>query len=201
MSIFVEALDRVKNWLVKTDPNFRSYLQLGLTHEDISSIVKDLPFQLSKEVYELYQWHNGTPDDCYKEFLPGYMFLSLEQALKVFLLLDEEREDLLEFGDELWQKHLFPIFMLDQKEYLVLLGDLKETSPVLRFVYADVAVPRYPSLTNMMLAIAECYELGAYYLHEDGYLEEDEQKADEINRKYGSIRSAYEATLDYLPTY
>ena len=89
--------------------------------------------------------------------------------------------------------------MLDQKEYLVLLGDLEETSPVLRFVYADAAIPRYPNLTNMMLAIAECYESGAYYLGEDEYLEENQQKADEIDRKYGSIRSAYEATLDALP--
>lgn len=52
--------------------------------------------------------------------------------------------------------------MLDQKEYLVLLGDLEETLPILRFAYVEAAVPSYPNLTNMMLVIAECYESGAY---------------------------------------
>ena len=60
MSIFIEALHRIENWLAKTDPNFRFYLQPGLTHEEISSIVKDLPFKLSQgglSTISMAQWY------------------------------------------------------------------------------------------------------------------------------------------------
>ena len=42
----------------------------------------------------------------------------------------------------------------------------------------------YSSLTNMMLTIAECYETGAYYLSEDGFVEENKAKAAKILKKY-----------------
>lgn len=204
MSTLTEALDRIFDWIVKNNPELALSLQPGLTREKIEQTLRNLPFQLPEEFYELYQWRNGTREDCYICFLPGYTFLSLEQALEEYIGINQYREDLLEFHEpeEIWYKLWFPVFMLDAKEYLILFGSLEEkTSPVLRFVIADEPATRYPSLTNMMLAIAQCYEAGAYYLREDGYLEEDDQKADEIGLKYGSDRSAYEATLESLQAF
>lgn len=37
-------------------------MQPGLSRDEIEDLVKDLPFKIPSEVYELYQWRNGARD-------------------------------------------------------------------------------------------------------------------------------------------
>ncbi|MDB9513820.1 SMI1/KNR4 family protein [Kamptonema animale CS-326] len=67
MSELTEALDRIlkalpqKPWMEFPGVEYdSSLLQPGLTHTEIEKIVKDLPIRLPDEIYELYQWRNGS---------------------------------------------------------------------------------------------------------------------------------------------
>lgn len=164
MSSLTNALARILNWL---EQNLLSeyvsveVLEPGLTLEEIEERVADLPFCLSQEVCELYQWRNGT---CYDEediarFFHGRAFLSLESAL-------EKYEELIESVAS-WESDWLPIFEEnDNRGYYFIIGDreVKEISPVFSFDYADHDIDKlYDSLTEMMLKIAEDYETGDFY--------------------------------------
>ena len=53
-------------------PNRAAELRPGLTRNEINELVKDLPFNLPDEVYELYQWHDGSVN---RFILENYDFL------------------------------------------------------------------------------------------------------------------------------
>ena len=63
MTVIKENLKRIWDCLVTKAPEITSLLQPGLKREEIDEIIKDLPFKLPEELYELYQWRNGLSDD------------------------------------------------------------------------------------------------------------------------------------------
>lgn len=203
MSALTEALERIFNWL-KQHPSDKyasvEVLEPGLTYEEIEERVTELPFRLPKEVYELYQWRNGT---CYGEedfagFFDGLAFISLESALQKYNELIEYANEWAEKNwcdpNEIWSLNWFPLFYkeVDHEDYYIVICDQeeKETLPVLfRQSEAPELLTQYTSLTNMMLTIAEYYETGAYYV-----------QTDEFERTLESIRYKYnpEADFDYF---
>lgn len=198
MSALTEALERILRWMMHHNQELASSLQPGLTYKEIADKVKDLPFFLSKEVYELYQWRNGDGQwSAYKDgLLLHYSFLPLEAALAEYsnwIKLNAELDY------EAWSQYWLPIFMLDGKEYYIVVGDAKAkaTSPVSTiFIEDGEPAVKHTSLTNMVQAIAEAYETGAYYPNEAGNLEEDEPKVAQILRKYNA--DSVEAALEIL---
>ena len=64
MSELTEALKRISIWIEKhkleEDGKIVPILAPGLTREQIDFKVKDMPFHLSEEIYQLYQWANGA---------------------------------------------------------------------------------------------------------------------------------------------
>ncbi|OKH53780.1 hypothetical protein NIES2101_10030 [Calothrix sp. HK-06] len=65
MSDLTEALDRILKWIIKHKSSYINYLQPGLSRNEIENLVKDLPFKIPSEVYELYQWRNGVTEGDY----------------------------------------------------------------------------------------------------------------------------------------
>ena len=191
MSVLTESLERIFNWFQQYSPRLALSLKPGLTTEEIEDKVKELPFALPGEVYELYQWRNGIDikfgfNKDNGNFLPCYCFLDIDWALEVYNTRVENSKD---FPDvETWNLYWFPILFRDIEYYFVIgEEEAKDTATVLNFdIENGGAQISYVSLTNMMLTIAECYETGAYYLHEKGYPLEDEPKAAQILRKYNS---------------
>ncbi len=59
-SELTNALNRILAWTEKNFPHEVQYLQPGLSKTEIDELAKDIPFPLPPEVYELYQWKNGT---------------------------------------------------------------------------------------------------------------------------------------------
>lgn len=55
-----KALNQILQWETQHKAQDLQYLQPGLSKAEIDKLVKDLPFQLPLEVYELYQWRNGS---------------------------------------------------------------------------------------------------------------------------------------------
>ncbi|MGK7893252.1 MAG: hypothetical protein AB4372_06385 [Xenococcus sp. (in: cyanobacteria)] len=80
MSAIKNALKRILKWLRQNQND--TELQSGLSIREIEEKVAELSLKLPKEVYELYQWRNGTANDV--EFFPGYWFLTLELAIDIY---------------------------------------------------------------------------------------------------------------------
>ncbi|MEH1922553.1 SMI1/KNR4 family protein [Nostoc sp.] len=195
MSRLTDALDRVLNWFEEhEDLDFAHFesLQPGLTSEEIEEKVTDLlPFCLPKEVYELYQWGNGgwIGEEIYARFFDNYVFLSLESALKVYCNLtaiDQENDPCVFVIKSNFNVQWLPILEdIDGRGYcVVVINEVQtETTPVLQINFDDICDEPYiiyPTLTNMMLAEAECYEAGVY--------------SNELYEEAKYIRSKYQET-------
>lgn len=175
MSELTDALDRILNWLQQHKPSYVFSLQAGLSYQEIEEKVKDLPFRLTREVYELYQWHNGMIDED-SSFFYDYRFLSLEEALEVQKIVSDNYGFILPFG---W----FPIFEFENDGFAIVCAEeITESSPILNYTLSEEI--RYSSLTNMMRCIAECYETGAYYIDESCDFKKDDILANSILQKY-----------------
>ncbi|MGB3756978.1 MAG: SMI1/KNR4 family protein [Rivularia sp. (in: cyanobacteria)] len=203
MQRLTNALDRISNWMQQYRPEFVSLLQVGLKAEQIDDKLKDLPFKLDEQFYELYGWHNGSGGYGLKinqvEFFPGYLYYSLEEAIgkyKEFMEIennvrifykDKKTESSKESRSfEEWSSYWFPIFHDDGQCYFAIFSENSEDKVPIGLYDPEWTEPEiiYDDLTAMILTVAECYESGAYYINEEGFLEEDELKVAQIIRKY-----------------
>lgn len=185
MSNMQQAQQKIYDWLKLNRAEYCSSLNSGLTIEEINNETNELPFKLTQELYQLYQWKNGSPlvetglFSIY--FLPCYLFLSLQKN-------KEEYYQNIEIFEEDWNKDWFPIFSLEGYSYFTICQNTSVgNSPIWFYDYEQPEpMPCYDSLTDMMCMIAECYETKAYYLNPDGLLKEDKHKVAQIQKKYNS---------------
>lgn len=175
MSALTDALERILNWFQENKPDYAASLQPGLTIEEIEEKVKNLPFKLPKEVYELYQWQNGMCDE-YGGFFEYYRFLPLEEALCKEQRMSEPWGLSLPFG---W----FPLFYFENEYFSAISAEEDTASSVIVKTYHGIDVA-YSSLTNMMQYLAECYEKKAYFIDENGGLSKNNSIANDILIKY-----------------
>ncbi len=192
MSALTDALTRIMKWLQQNSPICASGFQSGLSTEEVEKKLRELPFCVSREVYELYQWRNGNNDSCgvfvYHYFLDLDTALQYSQNFNDSYWLEVRETD----GDPLY---LFLIFDFEG-EYFAVTGSSSpnDVAPVFH-VRDDGSVSfAFTNLTNMMLALAECYETGVYVVtsYEDVKVT-DEPKFGEIRRKHnpGSVKQLY----------
>lgn len=195
-----QALERIWNWFEVNAPAMLTFLQPGLTRGQIDAQVRDLPFQLPKEVYQLYQWHNGSSAEQNIEFLPQYRFLSLEDAIAQYQCTVKIWQDVSE--TENWQdgwvqpEGWFPLFAEDGNFYVVEGQSQPTSAPIIHFSeYGDNDLI-FNSLTDMIRAIAECLETGTYFFQQSEYeatyfyLDADDTKEAQIWLKYQPQRAA-----------
>lgn len=207
MSELTDELQYILNWLKSTNHDFFDCYNPGLTRQQIDEITKDLPFRLSEEVYELYQWRNGTADLGYNNgYLPLYFlfpeqlragvicsFCSLQDSVYIYKTIGKATN----YDDAYWNQKWFPIAEYETKRRLYVVGNL-DPSPV--YVWdvgcLEDSVRIYKNLISMISVIAECCEFGLYQFipDEDGEEDDmiiriDEEKLElekEIYRKYNS---------------
>ena len=192
MSALTDALDRIMAWLQENSPICASDFEAPLSLSVIEEKLSQLPFHVPEEVYELYQWRNGNPD-CgvfvYHRLLNLDTALEYSQGINDTYWLKVRAED----GDPLY---LFPIFDFDGEYFAVSGSDSpNQTTPIFHIGCDDGSVSfAFTSLTQMMAAIAECYETGVYAVRSDGKVTvTDEIRFGEIRRKHnpGSVESLY----------
>jgi SMI1 / KNR4 family (SUKH-1) len=80
MSELTSALERIGAWY--QEKQSRSVFQPGLSRSAINDLVKDLAFPIPEEVYELYEWCNGSPDDSDAILFHQQYLLPLEEAVR-----------------------------------------------------------------------------------------------------------------------
>jgi hypothetical protein len=178
------ALNRIFNWFVLNNPNELKYLNPGLSKTEIDNIVKKWPSKMPAELYELYQWRNGSSG--YDEEL-GYMGLIFDmwgffplEKVSLSIEVNNEIEPLFDSCLTLPTKHLnqnsfvnyLTVFFAFPDNYQ---GNVKiNKNGELEWIEFDVLdldegglirlseilriVPYYNNLTHMMLTLAEYYE-------------------------------------------
>jgi hypothetical protein len=192
MSELISALERINAW--HQEKKSRSIFQPGLSRSAIDELVKDLQFPVPEEIYELYQWCNGS-SEVPIAFHQQYV-LPLEEAVRWRqdrYGLNYGEDDRIQ-DDPTW----FPVFRLwcDHAFYVVVLGD-KEKSIVRNY---DPECKNYniyyESLTNLLLHSAEWLELSQYY--ENVKLWEVERRSDaRLKVKYRVRESIHQDDLKW----
>ena len=143
MSELLTYLNFISDWVHQYKADCPALMNEGLSRKVIDEKVKDLPFRLPNEVYELYQWRNGGQ----KSFIPhpdGWdvaSFPSLEEAV-------ESAKD--------WNGsfNLFPLFSIEDGGYFVVCTHEElEQSPIYCSDVPEQAIehqPLYFNMTSMM---------------------------------------------------
>lgn len=215
MPELTDKLEYIFDWFKSTNLEFVDCYNPGLTYQKINEIVSDLTFQLSEEVYELYQWRNGMVDLGFNNNYPPVDFLFPEQLVSDSPIPFWPLQDSVSNYHDLWQleqssmmnkpyddykgweQKWFPIASFENKRMLYVIGDI-EPSPVYLidslFLHDPLRV--YKNLTSMISVIAECCESGLYRLipykcgeEDEMVIRIDEQKLElekAIYRKYNS---------------
>jgi hypothetical protein len=198
MSDLTDALGRILNWLEQHRLSDISFLQPGLSNAEIDELVVDLPLRLPKDIWELYQWKNGTRIiGDYWEFsciFENWSFYPLQFVIDGFRDKIERYkkivpEPIFEY-ERLNALNIFFCSELTDTGYVLINEKTQETSPVIFHSCkgGDCSpIIKYPSLTSMMLSIAECCE-NAYGVNTNGDLILDCERALQIWHKYNSYR-------------
>jgi hypothetical protein len=185
MSILTEALDRIMIWMQQHTPEYAVSFLPGLSLDQIMVSTEGFSFLLPNELYELYQWRNGTLRETNSLFFPSFQFLPLSEATKICqeICNDSVVGKLFTFENQL----LFP-FMAEEGRHCavqVCYATSMMTSPVVYLGKQGASsCIDYESLTSMMLTFAECYESEAFYMDDDGYVDENKCRVAEILCKY-----------------
>jgi len=82
MPTLIEALSIIMNWLNKHQPDYAASFLPGLKYSEIQTVEAEFGFKLPAEIYELYQWRNGTEEDARAVCFPTMQFLPLSIAIE-----------------------------------------------------------------------------------------------------------------------
>lgn len=175
MSKLITALESIKQFL---QHHLQSEFEQPLTLSDIQHFTAALPFDLPPELLELYQWHNGQPED--QVFFDYFSFYSLQDALFEYQQLRAVSIQLEQaHGFCSWPEGRWPIFGFEGEYFCV---DCKESRRPLWFVFIEDE-PRYwfDSFEVFVEFLAQAFELG--------YYETDaEQKLKPVSHKLHELR-------------
>jgi len=137
--------------------------------DQISKMFQKIGLSPPEELIDLYQWRNGTDvkpgtvlDNIH--IIPGYYFLSLEDAITCFLSFKD---------DDRWKPYWFPIFSNGGGDFYAL--DFSKANgrhaPVVGFLLGEPNQDtEYLSLASMLQTFSECYDKGIVFLTAEGYL-------------------------------
>jgi SMI1 / KNR4 family (SUKH-1) len=200
MSELAEALESIRSWFEQNQPYEFSRLRAGLSRDEIDNLVKDLPFKVPEEVYEIYQWHDGLAD----RFICGqYDFMSLGEAISTYY---EGVDENLYYSRE--ETHSFeqsiPVFKLWSQGNVVctVIASGENQRKVMLYDTECRYYPlQYANLTKLVKHGAEWCELAYRNDEESWEVDRDgrtdakldtkymlrEHIVDCVNKKYGSL--------------
>lgn len=167
MSLITQSCDRLLTCIQNNVPWDAERFQTGLSREEIEQKVKELPFSLPEEVYELCQWRNGNPSGNF--LIPGklagclsyfWFMMSLEEAVNTYFLRGDIASRLHKDGEYItWDSHYFPIFegLHEGLFHVIEIG--KETSSIFLFDPSEGEFERLcDNLTELLTIEADFFE-------------------------------------------
>ena len=182
----------------------------GLTGVELNALLRNFPLQLPEEVVHYYHWCNGTlQGQRVAEWFPMGYACSLADGLEMrnrqIKLLQCEREPawssttiadryaITKRPSLIWDRQWLPILGRGKDRWLTLCAEKSyATAPIYSlFLESDDLYLEYDSLTTLLLASLEAFTTGAYYLDEDGLLQQHQTRANAIINRYNPRRQAY----------
>lgn len=190
MSTLTNALEIIMRWLKKNKPQSIASFLPSLSLDEIYIGEQKMGYEFPEEIYELYQWRNGTTEDCWSLFFPSIGYSPFDEAVSISKAWNSMLSNIKENTKEKWCVYdpLF-IFLTEESDCCAVPLQPKQENkqmPVVCFGEGEMPGIYYTNLTNMMLTLAECCETDAYYLGTDGYIRENQSKSTLIFRKYNS---------------
>lgn len=176
MTSLDKCLQELTDWMADHYPSWAASLYPGITDREFDRLVEPLlPYRLPREVYTLYRWRNGQ---SISDFLPGYTFLPLEEALNEYRLL-------MEYNKNAWNSLWFPLLTFEGDRYVVVCDEEQQESSVVMLSYSDdpYIYVADSSLEATVRTILESYQVGAYY-QADGCWKVKDSEVAAIRCKY-----------------
>ena len=182
MSHVIGSCERIKKWLEKHDRLVARLLRPGLNSHELGKLQNKLGWPLPREAVEYFQWHDGiykTEDklgDLF--FLPEYYPISFTESLNI---IDTYRS-----FSSVWQHKWFPVFNSGGGDILILdcSRATNESAPIVCYFRGELEIlDWYESLDALLATAAQCYEDGAFYIGEDGYIDIHESQRKIIARQ------------------
>jgi hypothetical protein len=150
------TLERILTWLQNNKPDYASSLQDGLTRSEIDIKSRELPFHLPQEIYELFQWRNGSQEELFAPFEPTLSFISLENAIEIADWYSDE-PDL--GGIRYKGKMLFPFTGAQKTFYAVVINsETEDALVVLPHSEDDRTQLVSLSVNRFLITALECLE-------------------------------------------
>lgn len=182
-----ELLARYEAVLEAHSPQSLAALQPGLTEEEIARLEEMYDAPLTEDMRTLYMWRNGMSNyagDVWSltpEFLPGYFFIPLEEALR----MREELRGVVGFADS-W----VPVFEDGAGDGYYYDPNRRETGGWFFFNFLeDGWYTFYPSVRNVIAHYLDGFESGIFEGRSDGTFDEDfERSHDELWDRYGATK-------------
>lgn len=187
-----EALGRFEAALREHAPDTLQHLQPGLSAERIADLERAGGIQLPDDLRALYRWRNGVPAGDYSDIIPLHRFQSLEELLERRNAAAKSREDSTSVQGAVFDALVghtlawIPIFVDPAGDGYFYDPTRRPEQGAVLYNFLEVnSFQFYPSLKNLLVGLAECYEKEAYTVTAEGRLDRDTVKAIEILREYG----------------
>jgi hypothetical protein len=157
------SLERIRIWLEREAPHLAASLQPGLSPENMHQIMgpKSAQYRIPDEVVELYAWRNGQGEDV--PFFDVLRFQPFEDAVAYANLVEQ------------YFNGAFPLMVFQELNYdagyQFRCGPAEQKSaPAYRWEHGDERIET-PSLTDLLSAVAEAFEGGAFLPNDLGELD------------------------------
>ena len=180
-------LDAILGYLRGMNRPVAGLLQPGISVPELRIKTATFPTRLPEEVILLYGWHNGTRssqgdmlDDLH--FFPGFYFLPIEEAVEHWWNLRDAPG---------WNLDWLPLFANGGGDfYAAMCGEVKtDGTPIVGYIMGENKQDvEYESLASMFRTIRACFERGAFFLSQSGYLEANDVLHARIAKELGLFR-------------
>jgi hypothetical protein len=156
-----EYLDQILDWHRRYDTPVAWEIQPGLSRDEILTRIKHLPFKMSHEFMELYQWRNGVRIDATSgdpSLFEFHRFLPLEEVLEDFKMSYPIYKSFYELADWL------PVFQDPAGDGygLFKVTSSAESAQVVFLMEGEGVQIVFDSLTQMMRTIVSCFEADVF---------------------------------------
>ena len=175
MSELIKGLNRICQRFEIHTSHRVSALKPDLSLKEIEKLIKNTPFKLPSEVYELYQWRNGSSG--WDFLFENYEFLSLQRAIYEY---QQELRQVQTSHPKIANifQYRFPLFQNTSEcgVFLMVAPDSEMECPIYGYdISFNDYSPRYRCLTDLILHSAEWYESAIFVEHDNEWVINDEE--------------------------
>jgi hypothetical protein len=181
MEHLTQYLDQILDWHTKSGSPLSTFLQPGLSADEIRKKIGVLPFTMPEEFIELYMWRNGTParNGEWVSFVANHRFLPLEEALEFF----KEGHPIMK---QFYKNSDWVMTFEDGSSDgygISAARDGSRAAPVVFLFEGDGVNIVFESLLQMMKTMVAAFEADVFSMGMDGDLDTDFHKLGEVAHK------------------